>query len=254
LPSYSSASAWPCWQAQARSPLGSTFFWNDCGLGPTATTARTFACNTNTGSHILVGSFDPVAGLTEVVGVSAMLDLASDTCPLPDWWQFKNPGTCRQSAMSANFILMNGQESCVSPWQAHLVGGVTTYMTGFLGDYRRVRMAVTGTMSTEFAVPVTSGTEYYAFNLVIDNAKTVGSGACTGCSAQVCIVLDEIKLIQPAGTPGGSPVLTSPISSYFVGWQFANSSICYHALDPGPLTCATPVYNRTWGQIKSLYR
>lgn len=97
--------------------LGINLFWNDCGLGPTAATNRDFACDTDDGSHLLVGSFDPPPGLTRVVGMAAIVDIASESCPMADWWQFKNAGTCRRTAFSATAAPLAGQIACADPWQ-----------------------------------------------------------------------------------------------------------------------------------------
>lgn len=232
--------------------MGINLFWNDCGLGPTATTNRDFACDTNDGSHLLVGSFDPPAGLTLVNGMVAIIDLTSESCPMPNWWQFKNAGTCRQTAFSAMAAPLAGQVACGVPWQGPASIGITTYIAGFGGNHRQVRTGVSLSVPPGQEGAPSPGTEYYAFDLAIQNSSTTGSDACAGCSDRVCIVLTEMKLTQPVGTPVGSPIISAPLSSNYVTWQGA-PAFCA-AADYVPPGCTTPVMNRTWGQMKGLYR
>ena len=90
---------------------------------------------------------------------------------------------------------------------------------------------------------VLAGTEYYAFKMNVLRAKTTAAGSCAGCADAVCIVLDNIQLFQPP-EQNNDPMISSPADRNFVTWQ---------AADP---TCpaSTPAANKTWGQVKSLYR
>ena len=225
--------------------------WNDCPLGLTATRNRDFACDTNTGSHLLVASFDPPAGLTMVTGVTGHVVIQSETCPLNSWWQFYNPGACRQSVVSADVVVREHQGACADYW--HGLG--TTEVTAiqpYGNNYRLALIEVTVAIPDAYAGPVEPGTEYYAFNLVIRNTKSVGTGACAGCAEPMCLMLLELGLNQPPGTPGGSPYLSNPIRDNYATWQGGSFCTCVHCYPPAP--CATPVFNETWGQIKSLYR
>src|SRR5882762_9232471 len=121
---------------------GIDLFWNDCGLGATATTNQSFACDTNDGSHLLVGSFDPPDGLTLVNGMIAIVDLTSESCPMTDWWQFKNAGTCRQTALSSVAVPLAGQVACGDLMQGQATSGVAAYIAGLGGNYRRVRVGI----------------------------------------------------------------------------------------------------------------
>jgi len=62
----------------------------------------------------------------------------------------------------------------------------------------------------------------------------------------MCILLWRVGL-YPSGAPS-TIYLTTPISNNFVSWQGAANGGIYNCLGP------TPVTNRTWGQIKTLYR
>jgi len=66
---------------------------------------------------------------------------------------------------------------------------------------------------------------------------------CSGCLVPACIVLNSVKLAQPAGQ--GDAVIANPAASQHVTWQGGGTIEC-----PG----ATPTQSNTWGQIKTLYR
>jgi hypothetical protein len=230
---------------------GANLSWNDCVFGATAAANRNFACDTNSGSHLLVGSFDPPAGIDHMSGIQASVDVTSDACPLPSWWQLFNVGSCRRTSLSAWPAPLEGQMACADLWQGALpTTYVSGYLTGFDGSYRRARIVV-GIALNGFDVPAAPGTEYYAFNLQIRNTNTVGVGACAGCATSACIELSELKLVQPPGTPGGSPILHS---LYFVIWQGSAGAECARYKGPPLPDCTTPVVKRAWGQIKGIYR
>jgi hypothetical protein len=67
------------------------------------------------------------------------------------------------------------------------------------------------------------------------------SGACAGCSTGACIVLNSVELVRLPGAIGGNVTLTTP-GSNFATWQ------------AGAACVTVPVRNRTWGQVKALYR
>jgi hypothetical protein len=45
------------------------------------------------------------------------------------------------------------------------------------------------------AQQLSAGMEYYGFKLILSSVKTVGTGACTGCSTPVCITLSQLKVV-----------------------------------------------------------
>jgi hypothetical protein len=83
------------------------------------------------------------------------------------------------------------------------------------------------------------GIEYYAGNLTILNSKTVGTGACTGCSRPLGWY---VSLITVAGLAGRRDDLTAPLPGGY-RWVIWN--------DPAQIV---PARSSSWGQIKSLYR
>ena len=100
---------------------GINLSWDDCGSA--GVSAKSFACDNNAGTHVLVGSFEfsyMSTGIDSLLGVSAVLfiDVSGDS--VPDWWHFKQPGTCRESSLS---LLMNfpAMTACADYWAGRTV-------------------------------------------------------------------------------------------------------------------------------------
>ena len=235
--------AWLALTASVASAGGIKLAWNDC-LGAGGVTNRTFACDTNVGSNDLCASFDPTVDLPDVNGLNVtiyLFDLSSAT--LPAWWKFKNAGSCRLSSLSAQTIA----GSCASVWgqPSPAVAGIAAYITNSVIPSIAPNMAlILGSVSapSAAAAPVHPGTEYTALVIRIDNTKTTGLGACGGCQDEIYLALREILLT------------TNNSGDY--SWRIPDSGIYPGAPDisvywQGP---STPTLNRTWGQLKSLYR
>ena len=62
--------------------------------------------------------------------------------------------------------------------------------------------------------------EYFAFNMKIDHAATIGAGSCAGCSTPVCIMLTSITLTRSSAS---APVIlsgaTNGTDANYVTWQ-----------------------------------
>jgi hypothetical protein len=233
--------------------VGINLAWNDCPRGPTAGYNRGFACNTNTGSQLLVVSFEPPpSGLTGVTGMNAIIDVYSEACPVPDWWQFKYALTCRQNSMSVSASFEPGQTGCADPWQTLGAGSLAAYLTRALVPslpQNMGRILTSVTVSEPMGVTMPAGPEYYACNAVITNERTVGPSACPGCSFGACIILEELLLTT---LDSGDVRISNPLDSNFVTWQGGMFG-CPYTEGGGP-ACTVPVQNHTWGQIKTLYR
>jgi hypothetical protein len=244
---------------RASMAAGVNLGWSDCG--PAGQVDRTFACGTNAGTNLMVGSFDPPVPLTQVVAIEAVVDLISQSLTLPDWWKVKNPpgklGFCRNGALTGNADFTGGPFTCVDLFAGGASGGIGAMLypfpanpnltTGSFADslrWARINMV--------YAIPqpgptlaVDPGIQYYAFKLSVSNAKSTGVGSCAGCAEPVCIVLNQIRLSQPLGV--GNFDVTTPIAGQTrtITWQGG----------PGQSTCdLVPTRRATWGQIKSLYR
>ena len=107
------------------------------------------------------------------------------------------------------------------------------------------------------------GVEYWSGALLINHAKTVGTGACSGCVTPVCILYSRVKIYTEF--PNESRWITTPANtpnSAAVTWQNGMFFGLSHTCDPLG-NCATsfgcgsqPVSSRhgSWGSITSLYR
>lgn len=225
---------------------GVNFSWDAC-TAEGGVQSKTFACNTNSGSRAAWGSFIVAAAQDSFVGVEIIVAVQAQSDTLPDWWQFFNDGSCRKTALSTSFDFTSAPgTSCTDPWFGLAAGGLAAYHTIATNPPVPSGLSNAARIKIGAAVPSTSplslaaGTEYYCFRLVLTNAKTVGSGACSGCDVPVCLALSQIRMAQLNGTYED---LTQPISQNVVFWQSSGGSCG-----------ATAPQNATWGQIRSILR
>src|SRR5262245_4516885 len=233
--------AWLALTPSIASAGGIKLAWNDC-LGAGGATNRTFACDTNVGFNDLYVSVDPSVDLPDVNGSNPLIDLTTySTAQLPAWWQLKNAGSCRPFGISAPTI----PGSCADLWNGHAVAEIAAYYTTAVVPQLPLNWArILGSVyvPTTNAVAVHPGTEYTVMVIRITNAKSTGLGACDGCQLPACIVLNEVLLTT---NNSGDLIMKNSIQydcpgepGTTVSWQGS----------------PTPTLNRTWGQMKSLYR
>ena len=233
----------------AHAAPGINMAWTDC-RSDGGLSNRAFACNTNSGSNVLVVSFVAPAGVTGMSGNELVIDLLSTTAPLPQWWAFRTVGSCRQNALSSNFVAPGTLINCVDPWSGQAAGGIGNYTQVAPGggwtisptvESQHARMVIA--IATASPGPIDADVEYFSGNVTINNTKTVGTGACAGCADPVCIVLNSVKITQGVGI--GDFTLSTPVS--------ANSNMVTFQ-GTGADCNAVPVRNTTWGAVKGLYR
>ena len=230
----------------AHAEAGVKLSWDHCS-GDGHVSLRQFACDTDEGRDVIVGSFVPPIGVDSLSGNEVTLDFQVEYGTYPSWWAFRANGACRQAAMSMDFVPRTPPIQCIDMWQGQAAGGIGAYTIGGLGDPLRARLraaiAVPGTNLRRLQADV----EYFSFNLVIDHSKTVGEGACDGCATRVCIFFSALKLTQPIGV--GDYVLHG-LSEYpptdRISWQ-GQTAFCSGGV-------INPVRNTTWGSVKALYR
>lgn len=251
-----------CLTPAAHAAQGMNLRWNSC-LADGGVRNRTFACNTNTGSEQLFLSFKLDSAFAPVTGIEFSLQLTTPAGPPGSWWQFKNVGTCRQTALSASAIGFPSGPSCVDYWQGQASGGLTAFL---FSPFPPSRMLGVFAVPEQAWAALDPGTEYYAARLAITHAKTVGTASCQGCLDPVCIGLERIKLTRPAGVGNLTLSTETETNSSTVNWQ-GGSAGSTHVVDiryfgdqiiddsRRDLTCAAavPARNGTWGSIKSLY-
>jgi len=231
---------------------GVNLSWSFCAGEGTGSNNRAFACASNAGGNQLVISFELAADLPQVSGNEIVIDVLTQQATLPAWWDFKNAGACRQLALSFNTTADAGNVVCLD-WAA---GGAT----GGIGSYDQAGIVPIGSIDPSLAnahrrlkialaVPqagiqdLFAASEYFAGNIGINNTKTVGTGACAGCTEPMCVVLNSVKCTTPVAANDVTIGNGSTPGSNIVTWQGV-----------GPNCLSVPTKNVTWGQVKSLYR
>jgi hypothetical protein len=236
--------------APASAAPGIALAWDHCLSQGTGTQNKVFACDTNVGSSVMVGTFELVSTLENVSGAEIIIQLATASAALPAWWDLFNSGACRQNGLSANNEVDPADLTCPDWGEGQMLAflaGYCTLSSGTCVDHPTVanqaRIKLVEAVPSQFVKTLSGAQPYFAFNLVLNRQRTVGTGSCAGCDVPVCIVLNSIKVttsdfmdrfISNASAPGGN----------FVTWQGGGPGC------PG----ATPTRNSTWGSVKSLYR
>ncbi|HKQ58375.1 MAG TPA: hypothetical protein VJY35_10960 [Candidatus Eisenbacteria bacterium] len=220
---------------------GINISWNDCGTSGAMN--RDFACDNNTTFHDIYMSFEPPQSMSQIVGCNQFIDVEAASATLPDWWQFKNAGSCRSFELTTPALTPS---SCVDPWQGSEAPGIAAYLvTANTPSMPVHRARIVGSVAVpgSGATQVNPGTEYHAMAIRIRSGKTVGADACGGCTVDVCLVLNGFTLYDNSGN---DYAITTVLSRHFITWQGGVI----------PLGCAgvVPASQRTWGQVKSIYR
>jgi len=232
---------------------GLNLAWNNCA-SEGGVPNRTSTCLVNTGSNQMTGSFVPNEDINGVTGIECVLDIiAGDgTSTIPDWWDMTAVTGCRNSSINANGTV-NGANSVCNDWANGLAaGGLAAYTSSGVqgvspgeGSVNPANAAAHRRIIIGFAVAngqnVLANNEYFAFNCLINNQKTVGTGLCAGCSTPVCIVLNSINVV-PGTNPGHLIATGTTAGSNFATWQGS-----------GPNCALVPTKNVSWGTVKSLY-
>ena len=249
------------------SPPGVNLRWDACYADGGARN-KNFACNTNDGQDQLVASFEVDQIVGPVVTEEITIDLRAASAALPAWWQVFNAGSCRPLAL--DFVpFPSSDPSACEQWLAYPVGGgIAAYTVGEQGP-EHVRVGAAIAMTTAHAATLTPGHEYFGFRLTLDHTKTLGAGACAGCTTPVCIFLSRITLYAPNNP---TPLISldhgaNYLGSQYVTWQNGYPIDVQRECDPGAPACAfhytsfdcvlatpTATQRTTWGAVKALYR
>src|SRR5262249_62934 len=106
---------------------GVNFSWDACASDG-GVQNKTFACNTNSSTKTMVGSFVLAADQPHFTGVEILVDFTARADSLPAWWQFYNAGACRSSALTVTFLTDSGT-NCADLWSGQATGGIAGYYT-----------------------------------------------------------------------------------------------------------------------------
>lgn len=227
----------------ARAQHGSVrLMWTNCGSA--GTNARTFACNTNSGSESLILSFKPANATDAIYQFETSLAIGyQDFSLMPDWWSLVPVTGCRRGSLTASAGFSSAGGACEDPWLGQGFATVTVTPLNIMdGALRRLRVNVVAAVPLSAATPLDPATEYFAARLTLNHQKTVGTGACAGCAQSMCIAFNSSTSYTVANPD--SPTRTAL-------WTDFGESVVWN----GTESCErlVPVRNATWGAIKSLY-
>jgi hypothetical protein len=233
--------------ASYASAAGLTLAWNACltdgGLGN-----RNSTCLSNSGTNALVGTFQLGADQVGTTGIEVVVDIATAGAALPAWWGFQ-AGGCRTPSLAVNPTISALAVNCADWANGVAAGGLAAYQLG-AGGPNTSRIIIGFAVAAAAAGSETAGQDYFGFNVLINNAKTVGAGSCAGCSVPACITFNSCNVV--AGTLSHDKVTGPAIpGGDFVTWQ-GGAGVTSNRGNGCPLATAT--HKTTWEQVKTLYR
>jgi len=213
------------------------FCWGEDG----SSTDLTWLCNSNTNVNIrMTTSFKLDTPMPAFVGVGVYGEGMVEAAAVPDWWKMgAEPTDCRTGLISVSAdgsVLANGgADVCIDPWAGVGGGG------GGLGlySYDGERMHVNAAWASATEIPLEANVEYFAIQFRISALKTVSS--CDGCLIPAIWGLKQITVADP-------------VIEIYLREPYAGGNQCL-TWQTSTLNCGlVPVRNKTWGEIKSLYR
>lgn len=221
---------------------------NDCPNQPTSSANKNFACGSNAGAEILIGSVVAPGGLNDVVGQSLIVDYQENQPTLSDWWNFAG---CRSTPTSSVNLTMSfdpliDDGFCNNLWGTNAASAFS-YAANNPGPGLG-HLTMVGAVPTSLGMAMPAGTEWYSFRLVLDNRHTVASTlpTCAGCQNGALFAFNYLQLNNVAGTGVDAELFhNDPNGRQCVTWQGGGGLVC-----PG----IVPTHRATWGEVKSLYR
>lgn len=229
----------PAW-AQGQMELA----WGTCKAdgGPSDTT---FPCGDGDGTPkaSLHGSFSGGPHQPDLVAMDGTIEMGT-AVPLPGFFRFAtvvepancNPGIAFDYKRPAT---CTGAATLCDDGLCDYAFGVRTSSTDPLLSSNRATLVFS--VYRTATVDVAANTDTFVFKIdFYADAATESGGSCSGCSGQAAFVFRRLGLLAPAGD--GFQDYEIPYLDCAT-WN-SGTSICV----------ATPVKNRTWGALKSLYR
>ena len=215
------------------------FYWNDC-LGDGSAENKTIDCTASNDIVEAIGSFILSSPMPDFVAVEVVAEVcANNTTSPPRWWTFDPAaGACHDGSLSMTFDFSSlANHRCTDPFDASVVGGLANYVV----HDRYARIIGVGAVDASNARALEPGVEYYGFRLALKLDKATGADSCAGCSIPAVIGLISINAV---GRAGSQELSTYAANSQIAAWNGGNYQECY----------GDAAQNRTWGQVKSLYR
>ncbi len=253
--------------AAAPTAPGVNLRWDQCYADGGAQ-YKNFACDVNTGTDRMVGSFELASPIPGVTGMEIYLHLGAASATLPAWWSVSSSGVvgCRGTAVTVSLAPPVGAALCPDWGGGQAAGGLARINLNSQGPNHERFVAGT---AVPFPVDLDAGLEYFAFTMNVTHTKTTGTGSCAGCLEPVVVFLSALRIV-----PGTNPSIdlnqgANFSGSRWVSWQngypmnigqgcsaTGGGLFCFNPtafFDVVPYS-VTPTRNSTWGQVKSLYR
>jgi hypothetical protein len=235
-------------RAAPASAAGFNLGWNDCPAGASYSLVSTFACDTNAGTHTMVGSFVAPTGVELMSANEVVIDMQTGLPTVASWWTF-GTGQCRTTAsVAGSFDFTAGPFSCYDYWQGGAIGAISwSFPSQFTANRSRIKGVFALPAGDPRITSIPEGTHVYSFKAILNHSKSTGLGSCPGCGDEACLVINTIRLNQPP--PRNTITLSNPAAVGHVVWQGWSTT------DPTQqCPSVTPAKSHTWGSIKALYR
>lgn len=220
--------------------------WNNCINVGTAAMNKNYACDgsANGSAHKAVMSWKEPIGMSQFVGIQAVIDIQTSSPILPDFWRRGLSECADGNVIFPGSLSGLGNATCFNVWAGANTGGGYDYASGF-GGPARARLRVV--FARDFPTSTTYGQHYLGGSVELDTFKDVdtGFGECAGCQVPACLVLNSLELFQVAGS--------LPVDQYTMSNADIRNWITWQGGDPSCVG-ATPTKNKTWGSVKSMYR
>jgi len=212
---------------------GLNLSWSECATDG-GTQNRTFACDTNTGAEFIAGSFALDQDVLHVNGNELVVDLYFTGTTVPEWWKFKNAGTCRQTALT---IAAQDGTNCPDQFLGWASMNIAAYQVGLNGP-NFARILCVNFVALGLEADLTGGQEYGIARWRIVNTKTVGTGSCGGCIHRTMIVFNSANITTESGVSDTKLTTSASPASNVITWQDG----------------LVPTRKSSWTAVKSLYR
>jgi hypothetical protein len=231
--------------------------WRACSTDPGSTSFAVLDCAAPGGAAIdLFGCFQIAATQDSVVAMDCILNLGvqdPNGPPLDDFWHFESGGCNDLANGSAVVSITRPDTLCsgtVSPWTRQ-----TTFGFGYFAASSSCKAAFLLSIVQERALTLLANTNYFAFKmtLVTTQAAENGTGKCLGCSYPGFLVWSSATLANIRGG-GGNPYFVDGPGLVSSCMTFNPGASCWCNTDCFLSCPLVPVRNKTWGQLKSLYR
>jgi len=236
--------------AAPASASGLLMAWNACSGMALATSSQVFDCDpANEAVHSLYGTFFLDAATPGVVAMDGIIDLSfNGQSNVPAFWHYEGGGcnstglglidgrpaaTICSTANAATTLCAAGGTACD--------GVITAYGVNY-GGPNRARLLFTLARASTDPASLAATTKYFAFEF---DFYMIKAGDCAGCATPTSLAWNQAVLYNTAavGGEGTAAVLSSTDPG-------SSPSVCSNA----PICDNVPVKNKTWGQLKSLYR